>query len=330
MMSSASGFALWRLWLVLAPVRGQCPAFRPQRRGKGARGRTGQRHPGSARHQPSSRMRASRALEDKVRGLTESLAQATGANEELSHQIQLSERQDRPDAEGFRLSSLHLVGAAAGRRRCHELRRGRHRFGRRRAPPPRRHAARRRLAADRRHGNGQRRWSAASSPRRSGHRWTGHPACWAPCRWVRAGGRRRPPPPAGDSAQYDQAMNLMSRAQYAEAAPASAPMPTPIPTIPICRPRRSIGWATSASSARTMRRRARAFAEVIKKYPKSPRAPDAMLKLAQSFMAHGPEIGRLHHAWPHQDEISRCLAADPRQRRQPPQNRLRQVSRAEA
>ena len=31
----------------------------------------------------------------------------------------------------------------------------------------------------------------------------------------------------------------------------------------------------------------RAFAEVIKKYPKSPRAPDAMLKLAQSFMSLG-------------------------------------------
>ena len=32
---------------------------------------------------------------------------------------------------------------------------------------------------------------------------------------------------------------------------------------------------------------ARTFAEVIKKYPKSPRAPDAMLKLAQSFMGMG-------------------------------------------
>jgi tol-pal system protein YbgF len=32
---------------------------------------------------------------------------------------------------------------------------------------------------------------------------------------------------------------------------------------------------------------ARTFAEVIKKYPKSTRAPDAMLKLAQSFMGMG-------------------------------------------
>jgi TolA-binding protein len=32
---------------------------------------------------------------------------------------------------------------------------------------------------------------------------------------------------------------------------------------------------------------ARSFAEVIKKYPKSDRAPDAMLKLAQSFMGMG-------------------------------------------
>ena len=32
---------------------------------------------------------------------------------------------------------------------------------------------------------------------------------------------------------------------------------------------------------------ARTFAEVIKKYPKSGRAPDAMLKLAQSFMGMG-------------------------------------------
>ena len=43
----------------------------------------------------------------------------------------------------------------------------------------------------------------------------------------------------------------------------------------------------------------------------------AMLKLAQSLHGDGPEIGRLHHAWPHQDEISRCASPQTLTQRRP-------------
>jgi TolA-binding protein len=119
----------------------------------------------------------------------------------------------------------------------------------------------------------------------------------------RAGHRsavRAVPGRAGMPRQYDQAMNLMSRAQYAEALRPFRAYADANPGDTDLSPQ-AIYWVGNISFIRQdYARRARPFAEVIKKYPKSPARPDAMLKLAQSFMSHGPEIGRLHHAWPHQ------------------------------
>ena len=106
-------------------------------------------------------------------------------------------------------------------------------------------------------------------------------------------------------------MNLMGRAQYDEAAAANFrgyadANPGDTDLAP-----QAIYWVANISFIhQDYAPAARTFAEVIKKYPKSPRAPDAMLKLAQSFMGMGQKIGRLHHAWPHQDQIPE---------RQPPQ-----------
>ena len=49
-----------------------------------------------------------RSLEDKVQGLTQSLSQATGANEELGHQIQLqNDKLDRMEKDfAYRLCTL--------------------------------------------------------------------------------------------------------------------------------------------------------------------------------------------------------------------------------
>jgi tol-pal system protein YbgF len=82
-------------------------------------------------------------------------------------------------------------------------------------------------------------------------------------------------------------MNLMSRAQYSEAAAAFRAYADGNPGDSELAPQ-AIYWVGNISFIRQdYAPAARAFAEVIKKYPKSPRAGDAMLKLAQSFMAMG-------------------------------------------
>jgi tol-pal system protein YbgF len=93
--------------------------------------------------------------------------------------------------------------------------------------------------------------------------------------------------PAGNNAQYDQAMNLMSRAQYDEAQAAFRAYADANPDDADLSPQ-AIYWVGNISYVRQdYAPAARAFAEVIKKYPKAPRASDAMLKLAQSFMGMG-------------------------------------------
>jgi tol-pal system protein YbgF len=96
-----------------------------------------------------------------------------------------------------------------------------------------------------------------------------------------------PAAPAGNSTQYDQAMNLMSRAQYDEAQATFRAYADANPDDTDLSPQ-AIYWVGNISYVRQdYAPAARAFAEVIKKYPKSARASDAMLKLAQSFMGMG-------------------------------------------
>jgi tol-pal system protein YbgF len=93
------------------------------------------------------------------------------------------------------------------------------------------------------------------------------------------------PPP--NTAQYDQAMNLMGRAQYDEASAAFRAYADANPDDTDLSPQ-AIYWVANISFIhQDYAPAARTFAEVIKKYPKSTRAPDAMLKLAQSFMGMG-------------------------------------------
>jgi tol-pal system protein YbgF len=79
----------------------------------------------------------------------------------------------------------------------------------------------------------------------------------------------------------------MSRAQYSEAAAAFRAYADANPDDADLAPQ-AIYWVANISFIRQdYASAARTFAEVIKKYPKSGRAPDAMLKLAQSFMSLG-------------------------------------------
>ncbi len=66
----------------------------------------------------------------------------------------------------------------------------------------------------------------------------------------------------------------------------SAPSPTPIPRTDLAS--QAIYWvADIAYVQKDYDSATRAFAEVIKKYPTSVRAPDSMLKLGQALLASG-------------------------------------------
>ena len=229
-----------------------------------------------------------RDLEDKVRGLTQSLSQATGANEELSHQLQLqNDKSGRMEKDfAYRLCTLSaqqlgandsLNCAAAGTPSAST------------APPPPQ-AMRPGDALPPIDGATI---DATGNPPDNGPAVRGRPpgtlgslpmgsnAVPPPA------GAMPPSPQAGGSGQYDQAMNLMSRAQYSEAAAAFRAYADANPSDSDLAPQ-AIYWVANISFIRQdYAPAARTFAEVIKKYPKSQRAPDAMLKLAQSFMAMG-------------------------------------------
>jgi tol-pal system protein YbgF len=231
-----------------------------------------------------------RALEDKVRGLTESLSRATGANEELNHQLQLqNEKLDRAEKDfAYRLCTLSaqqlgandsINCAAAGTPSAGAVPYSPPAQGMRPGdalppvgaveanPPDNRPAV-----------LGRPPGTLGSLP--AGTAYGGPPPGGPPAAGT-------PPAPAGGSAQYDQAMNLMGRAQYSEAAAAFRAYADANPDDTDLAPQ-AIYWVGNISFIRQdYAPAARTFAEVIKKYPKSSRAPDAMLKLAQSFMAMG-------------------------------------------
>jgi tol-pal system protein YbgF len=227
-----------------------------------------------------------RELEDRVRALTESLSRATGANEQLSHQIQLqNDKLDKMEKDfAYRLCTLSaqqlgagdsMNCAAAGTASA-----GQQAF----APPP----------GGMRPGDSLPPIGAvpdngpAVQGRPPGVLGT-LPSGPGPAIASTAPPPVQPPPQpqGGGAAQYDQAMNLMGRAQYSEASAAFRAYADANPDDTDLSPQ-AIYWVGNISFIRQdYAPAARAFAEVIKKYPKSPRAPEAMLKLAQSFMSMG-------------------------------------------
>jgi len=210
-----------------------------------------------------------RSLEDKVQGLTQSLSQATGQNEELGHQIQLqNDKLDRMEKDfAYRLCTLSAQQLGANDAiNCSGA-------GIASALPP----TQPRIL----------RPGDALPP--IGSEGPGEPAVRGRAPGILGSLPAGPgsAPPAGNSAQYDQAMNLMSRAQYSEAQAAFRAYADANPDDSDLSPQ-ALYWVGNISFVRQDYASAqRNFAEVIKKYPKSQRAPDAMLKLAQSFMSLG-------------------------------------------
>ncbi|HWY66880.1 MAG TPA: tol-pal system protein YbgF [Rhizomicrobium sp.] len=235
-------------------------------------------------------------LEDRVRALTDSLSRATGTNEELSHQLQQqNDKIDKMEKDfAYRLCTLSSQQLSAGDSiNCAAAGTISATGAQAYAPPP---GAMRPgdslppigsaapAAPD----------GAANNPVAAGE-----PAVLGrppgvlgtlPMGSGPATASAVPPPSApqgGGAAQYDQAMNLMSRAQYTEASAAFRAYADANPGDTDLAPQ-AVYWVGNISFIRQDYAGAqRAFAEVIKKYPKSQRAPDAMLKLAQSFMSLG-------------------------------------------
>ena len=236
-----------------------------------------------------------RELEDRVHALTDSLSRATGANEELSHQVQLqNDKIDKMEKDfAYRLCTLSSQQLSAGDSiNCAAAGTISATGAQAYAPPP---------GAMRPGDSLPPIGSAAPAPDGAANNSAaaGEPAVLGrppgvlgtlPMGSGPATASAVPPPSApqgGGAAQYDQAMNLMSRAQYTEASAAFRAYADANPGDTDLAPQ-AVYWVGNISFIRQDYAGAqRAFAEVIKKYPKSQRAPDAMLKLAQSFMSLG-------------------------------------------
>jgi tol-pal system protein YbgF len=280
--------------LVLAPLAASAQIFGPSDEEKAQEAAQDQ---GIKDLQNTSQQHDGRikSLEDKVQALTDSLSQLTGTNEELNHQIQQqNEKIDRMQKDfAYRLCQLSAQQLGAGdTMNCAAAGTPSANAGPvpggmtpgQALPPVSSNDASGFASAtpappvvdggapDR----GRPPGVLGTLPMGSGTEGSGP-----------AGGSSSAVPPAVSSAQYDQAMNLMRRAQYDEAAAAfrayadANPDDTGLAS-------QAIYWVANISFIRQdYASAARTFAEVIKKYPKSQPASEAMLKLAQSFMAMG-------------------------------------------
>ncbi len=237
-------------------------------------------------------------LNQRVRDLQESLRQATGENEQLAHRIQeLSDKLDRQQKDfEYRLCAMaaQQLGANSG-------------------PGDQSLPCAGPTAEN----------TAPSGPAPG----MGGPATAsvAPQGGVQLGkppgvlGTLSPndamplPPPAAPASQpqFDAAMNLLAKAQYDDARAAFRSFADANPKDPLAP--QAVYWIGDiAYVQKDYPGAARAFAEEIKKYPTSTRAPDSMLKLGQSLIAMGQKkegctaLGALPAKYPNE---SKAIAA---------------------
>lgn len=235
-------------------------------------------------------------LEDKVRNLTQSLSGATGANEELAHQIQ--ELRQKIDAQqkdfAYRLCMLSAqqLGAGADDQglNCGAAAGGA-------APPP--------------VGGLPQNYTPGTPlpPIGSDQGFNGAPSTGAPQQLGRPPGTLGTLPAApgnsglravmptgpsgarGGTAQFDSAMNLLAKAQYAEASAAFRAYADGNPDDNDLSPQAIYWIGDIAYVQHDYPSATRAFAEQIKKYPSSSRSPDSMLKLGQALIAQDQTSG---------------------------------------
>ena len=240
-------------------------------------------------------------LEDRVRSLTQSLSSSTGANEELAHQIQ--ELRQKIDAQqkdfAYRLCMLSAqqLGADASDQglNCGATGNGSVPAASNGLPPN--YAPGTPLPPIGNDNPGFNGPPSSGAPQQ-----LGRPAGTLGTLPMGSGpggnGAMSGPPPrvasatparAGD--QFNVAMNLLAKAQYAEASAAfrgyadANPDDTDLSA-------QAIYWIGDIAYVQHDYPSAtRAFAEQIKKYPNSGRSPDSMLKLGQALIAQGQTQG---------------------------------------
>ena len=226
-------------------------------------------------------------LEDKARNLTETLAGATGANEELAHQIQ--ELRQKLDAQqkdfAYRLCMLSAQQLGAGDQ-------GLNCGGTGMAPPPAANAQGPALAPGTvlppiSNDQGAPAPAAPSDAASDAPQQLGKP----PGTLGTLPADAAPPPSRGSQSQYDRAMNLLAKAQYAEASAAFRSYADANPRDQDLSAQAIYWIGDIAYVQHDYPTASRAFAEQIKKYPDSSRSPDSMLKLGQSLLAEGQTSG---------------------------------------
>jgi tol-pal system protein YbgF len=120
------------------------------------------------------------------------------------------------------------------------------------------------------------------------------------------------------STQFDSAMALLGKAQYDEAKAGFRAYADTNPDDGDLAPQ-AIYWVGDIDFIqRDYPNAMQAFAEQIKKYPKSPRGPDSMLKLGQSLLAMGrtqegcTTLGAIKSKFPQAPDATLTLAAGTR------------------
>ena len=236
-------------------------------------------------------------LEDRVRGLTQSLSTATGTNEELAHQIQdLRQKIDAQQKDfAYRLCmvSAQQLGADGNEQglNCNAMGAGPAANalppasggytpgaplpplggsdqGFNNPPPP--------GAAQ----QGRPPGTLGTLPMNNGPMNSG-PANGGAMNAPRAAA------PAGGTAQYDRAMNMLAKAQYIEASAAFRAYADANPNDTDLSAQAIYWIGNIAYVQKNYPDATRAFAEQLKKYPDSIRSPDSMLKLGQALIAQG-------------------------------------------
>ncbi|MGH6828863.1 MAG: tol-pal system protein YbgF [Rhizomicrobium sp.] len=230
-------------------------------------------------------------LENQVGNLTESLANATGSNEELSHQIQDLRQKMNAEQKDFsyRLCMLSAQQLGAGGGQGLNCGAGGVAGTASAAPPAGSMAPGTPLPPI----GGQTAAPQAPSPASEAPQQLGNPPGTLgtlPADAVPSAAPSQPSAPPGQG-QFERAMAMLGNAQYAEASAAFRSYADANPSDGDLSAQAIYWIGDIAYVQHDYPTAARAFAEQIKKYPDSSRSPDSMLKLGQSLLAEGQTRG---------------------------------------
>jgi tol-pal system protein YbgF len=233
-----------------------------------------------------------RDLNDRVRSLTDSLARATGSNEELAHQIsQLNTRIDQQQKDfNYRLCTISAqqLGADAGSLNCAAAGAGSgpagpSQFAPGAALPPLGGSQNNNFGGVPNNTSGSIRGNNFGGDNSNRGRPPGVMGT------LPGSGPSNPGPASAESGsgQFDGAMNLMARGQFPEAAAGFRAYADSHPDDTNLAPQALYWVGTIAYTQQDYPGAARTFAEQIKKYPKAPRSADSLLKMGQALVAQG-------------------------------------------